>query len=100
MIRHRACTLRDTAYALIKAEMDTDFEEQCQEISRIRKIRKNKIAPIAAPLPLPEPVMPNITSSLDNKVWCHSWIIGLPFSLDLLSLFFIVGKWGSFQIGN
>lgn len=67
MIRHRACTLRDTAYALIKAEMDTDFEEQCQEISRIRKIRKNKIAPIAAPLPLPEPVMPNITSSLDNK---------------------------------
>lgn len=40
MIRHRACTLRDTAYALIKAEMDTDFEELCQEISRTRKARE------------------------------------------------------------
>lgn len=46
MIRHRACTLRDTAYALIKAEMDTDFEEQCQEISRTRKARKEKVAPL------------------------------------------------------
>ena len=42
MICHRAYTLRDTAYALIKAEMDTDFEEQCQEISRSRKERKEK----------------------------------------------------------
>lgn len=42
MIRHRACTLRDTAYALIKAEMDTDFEEQCQEISKTRKARQEK----------------------------------------------------------
>lgn len=68
MIRHRACTLRDTAYALIKAEMDTDFEEQCQEISRTRKIRINKIAPVAGPMASSEPVMPNITSSQDNKV--------------------------------
>lgn len=45
MIRHRACTLRDTAYALIKAEMDTDFEEQCQEISKTRKARQEKLEP-------------------------------------------------------
>ena len=49
MIRHRACTLRDTAYALIKAEMDTDFEEQCQEISRNRKLRHTKTNPHVEP---------------------------------------------------
>ncbi|KAL0280659.1 UNVERIFIED_CONTAM: hypothetical protein PYX00_001884 [Menopon gallinae] len=37
LIRHRACSLRDTAYALIKAEMDTDFEEECRKISKRRK---------------------------------------------------------------
>jgi len=39
LIRHRACSLRDTAYTLIKAEMDSDFEEQCKEISRARRQR-------------------------------------------------------------
>ncbi|PSN40096.1 hypothetical protein C0J52_13738 [Blattella germanica] len=39
LIRHRACSLRDTAYTLIKAEMDSDFEEQCKEISRSRRAR-------------------------------------------------------------
>ncbi|KDR18472.1 ATPase family AAA domain-containing protein 2B [Zootermopsis nevadensis] len=39
LIRHRACSLRDTAYTLIKAEMDSDFEEQCKEISRARRHR-------------------------------------------------------------
>lgn len=66
MIRHRACTLRDTAYALIKAEMDTDFEEQCQEISRTRKSRKDKVAPIAGPPALLDPAA--ITSGHDSKV--------------------------------
>lgn len=36
LIRHRACYLRDTAYALIKAEMDSDFEETCREIRKSR----------------------------------------------------------------
>nr|CAD7574190.1 unnamed protein product [Timema californicum] len=43
LIRHRACSLRDTAYTLIKAEMNSDFEEKCQEISRSRK--KRSISP-------------------------------------------------------
>lgn len=63
MIRHRACTLRDTAYALIKAEMDTDFEEQCQEISRTRKVRKDKVAAVPDPhialLITPNPITPS-----------------------------------------
>ncbi|XP_054274621.1 ATPase family AAA domain-containing protein 2-like isoform X2 [Macrosteles quadrilineatus] len=36
LIRHRACYLRDTAYALIKAEMDSDFEDMCREIRKSR----------------------------------------------------------------
>ncbi|CAG9830242.1 unnamed protein product [Diabrotica balteata] len=40
-IRHRACSLRDYAYTLIKTEMDTDFEDRCQEISQKRRQRKH-----------------------------------------------------------
>ncbi|KAG5890643.1 hypothetical protein JTB14_034932 [Gonioctena quinquepunctata] len=40
-IRHRACSLRDYAYTLIKTEMDTDFEEKCQDISFKRQERKH-----------------------------------------------------------
>lgn len=32
IIRHRACDLRDVAYALIDSELDWDFEEKCKEI--------------------------------------------------------------------
>ncbi|XP_029447832.1 ATPase family AAA domain-containing protein 2 [Rhinatrema bivittatum] len=39
LIRHRACTLRDTAYAIIKAELDEDFEKLCEEIQASRKKR-------------------------------------------------------------
>ncbi|KAG8234840.1 hypothetical protein J437_LFUL014689, partial [Ladona fulva] len=39
LIRHRAYALRDTAYALIKAEMDSDFEDHCRSISKDRKKR-------------------------------------------------------------
>lgn len=40
-IRHRACSLRDYAYTLIKSEMDTDFEEKCLSISTKRRERKH-----------------------------------------------------------
>ncbi|NXW60623.1 ATAD2 protein, partial [Eurystomus gularis] len=39
LIRHRACTLRDTAYAIVREEMDEDFEERCKEIQESRKER-------------------------------------------------------------
>ncbi|KAL1514100.1 hypothetical protein ABEB36_003418 [Hypothenemus hampei] len=39
-IRHRACSLRDYAYTLIKTEMDSDFEDKCQDIKQHRKRRK------------------------------------------------------------
>ncbi|CAG9766232.1 unnamed protein product [Ceutorhynchus assimilis] len=38
-IRHRACSLRDYAYTLIKTEMDSDFEDKCKDIKKKRKDR-------------------------------------------------------------
>ena len=64
MIRHRACTLRDTAYALIKAEMDTDFEEQCQEISRTRKARQEVVEPV----PVLPPAEPNNPTTVPPEI--------------------------------
>lgn len=43
-IRHRACSLRDYAHALIKNEMDSDFEDQCQKISKRRIDRKASVS--------------------------------------------------------
>ncbi|XP_074941848.1 ATPase family AAA domain-containing protein 2 isoform X2 [Phalacrocorax aristotelis] len=48
LIRHRACTLRDTAYAIVREEMDEDFEERCEEIKDSRENRgctSSKYAP-------------------------------------------------------
>lgn len=42
LIRHRACALRDTAYAIIKEELDEDFEQLCEEIQESRKKRGKK----------------------------------------------------------
>ncbi|XP_063905378.1 ATPase family AAA domain-containing protein 2-like [Zophobas morio] len=42
-IRHRACSLRDYAYTLIKNEMDSDFEDKCQDISCKRQVRKASV---------------------------------------------------------
>ena len=49
IIRHRACTLRDTAYAYIKAEMDTDFEYKCRDIRDNRKSRYSEKVNLSAP---------------------------------------------------
>lgn len=48
-IRHRACSLRDYAYTLIKNEMDSDFEEKCQTIAKTRKDRKVSISKYLPP---------------------------------------------------
>nr|XP_037856101.1 ATPase family AAA domain-containing protein 2 isoform X2 [Chlorocebus sabaeus] len=48
LIRHRACALRDTAYAIIKEELDEDFEQLCEEIQESRRKRgcsSSKYAP-------------------------------------------------------
>lgn len=63
LIRHRACYLRDTAYALIKAEMDSDFEDKCRGIRSARSARAaspDRFAPefvrTSSTLPIDKPV--------------------------------------------
>ncbi|KAM9316920.1 ATPase family AAA domain-containing protein 2B [Gastrophryne carolinensis] len=36
IIRHRACTLKDTAHAIIAAELDPEFNKLCEEIKESR----------------------------------------------------------------
>ncbi|XP_017265508.1 ATPase family AAA domain-containing protein 2 isoform X2 [Kryptolebias marmoratus] len=38
-IRHRACALKDTVHAIIREELDEDFEKICKEIKESRKTR-------------------------------------------------------------
>uniref|UniRef100_A0AAV2MBB2 ATPase family AAA domain-containing protein 2 n=1 Tax=Knipowitschia caucasica TaxID=637954 RepID=A0AAV2MBB2_KNICA len=38
-IRHRACALKDTVHAIIKDELDEDFEKICEEIKESRRAR-------------------------------------------------------------
>ena len=43
VICHRASALKDFSYALVKAEMDTDFEDNCKEIVQRRKKLTEKL---------------------------------------------------------
>ncbi|XP_072323030.1 ATPase family AAA domain-containing protein 2-like isoform X1 [Scyliorhinus torazame] len=48
IIRHRACALKDTANAIMKSELDEEFEKLCEEIQESRKNRgcySSKFAP-------------------------------------------------------
>lgn len=40
-IRHRACALKDTVHAIIKHELDENFEKICEEITVSRSNRGN-----------------------------------------------------------
>ncbi|XP_069742501.1 ATPase family AAA domain-containing protein 2B isoform X3 [Narcine bancroftii] len=46
IIRHRACTLKDTAHAMIAAELDPEFNKLCEDIKESR--RKRNIAAVAS----------------------------------------------------
>ncbi|XP_052559918.1 ATPase family AAA domain-containing protein 2 isoform X2 [Tympanuchus pallidicinctus] len=39
LIRHRAYSLKDTAYSIVKEEIDEDLEQRCEEIKESRKKR-------------------------------------------------------------
>uniref|UniRef100_A0AAY4AWS7 ATPase family AAA domain-containing protein 2 n=1 Tax=Denticeps clupeoides TaxID=299321 RepID=A0AAY4AWS7_9TELE len=41
IIRHRACSLKDTAHAMIASELDPEFERMCEEIKESRHKRGN-----------------------------------------------------------
>ena len=39
LLRNRACELRDTAHAMIYADLDPEFEKMCEEINESRQKR-------------------------------------------------------------
>lgn len=43
VIRHRACSLKDTAHAIFASELDPEFDRMCEEIKEARKKRGKKI---------------------------------------------------------
>ncbi|XP_073530158.1 ATPase family AAA domain-containing protein 2B isoform X2 [Phyllobates terribilis] len=45
IIRHRACTLKDTAHAIIAAELDPEFNKLCEEIKEARTKRGLSVSP-------------------------------------------------------
>jgi hypothetical protein len=55
----RARALQDFAYALVKAEMDTDFEDECKEIVSRRQKATEKLKKIDKDHPELAPVSPS-----------------------------------------
>ncbi|KAG8196814.1 hypothetical protein JTE90_027530 [Oedothorax gibbosus] len=45
IIRHRACSLKDVAHALVLTELDAEFEKICLEIQAARRERGESVAP-------------------------------------------------------
>ncbi|XP_042359380.1 ATPase family AAA domain-containing protein 2B [Plectropomus leopardus] len=49
VIRHRACSLKDTAHAIFASELDPEFDRMCEEIKEAR--RKRDFQTPAQPMP-------------------------------------------------
>uniref|UniRef100_A0A667ZP81 ATPase family AAA domain-containing protein 2 n=1 Tax=Myripristis murdjan TaxID=586833 RepID=A0A667ZP81_9TELE len=51
VIRHRACSLKDTAHAMFASELDPEFDRMCEEIKEARRKRdlQTPAQPTAAP---------------------------------------------------
>ncbi|XP_051510366.1 ATPase family AAA domain-containing protein 2-like isoform X2 [Myxocyprinus asiaticus] len=45
IIRHRACSLKDTAHAMIASELDPEFDRMCEEINESRRKRGSQTTP-------------------------------------------------------
>lgn len=49
VIRHRACSLKDTAHAIFAAELDPEFDRMCEEIKEARRKRDFQTPPALPP---------------------------------------------------
>ncbi|XP_070604357.1 ATPase family AAA domain-containing protein 2 isoform X2 [Erythrolamprus reginae] len=82
LIRHRACSLKDTAHAIIKEEMDENFEQLCEEIQESRKKRGCSSSKY---VPSYYHVMPKQNATLDSE--CGEKMKRPPIPLDASSPF-------------
>uniref|UniRef100_A0A671UEI0 ATPase family AAA domain-containing protein 2 n=1 Tax=Sparus aurata TaxID=8175 RepID=A0A671UEI0_SPAAU len=65
VIRHRACSLKDTAHAIFASELDPEFDRMCEEIKEARKKRVFNVEYVAQKRAMPEaPVFQTVPSVL------------------------------------
>ncbi|XP_016375636.1 ATPase family AAA domain-containing protein 2-like isoform X3 [Sinocyclocheilus rhinocerous] len=64
LIRHRACALKDTVHAIIRDELDEDFEKTCAEIKESR-IRRGSISSLFTPAYYH--VLPKVSATVEQK---------------------------------
>lgn len=94
-IRHRACALKDTVHAIIRDELDEDFEKMCEEIKASRSTRGEYCVYVCIPtyMCITSGVQVHTlqTDSLQNAVsfrWveelCGCWLMVLTFANDFL----------------
>lgn len=43
VIRHRACSLKDTAHAIFASELDPEFDRMCEDIKEARRKKGEKL---------------------------------------------------------
>ena len=66
IIVHRARALQDFAYALVKSEMDTDFEDECRDIVRRRKDAGERLKAIDKATPKSNSKTPGSPSKMQD----------------------------------
>ena len=67
LIRHRACSLRDFAFAIIDTEMESDFEQMCQDMHQNRKERGESLSENAPRLLRPPVTSPTAADKLKDE---------------------------------
>ncbi|KAJ8273122.1 hypothetical protein GJAV_G00097700, partial [Gymnothorax javanicus] len=69
VIRHRACTLKDTVHAIIRDELDEEFEKICEQIKESRSNRGCSTSRFAPPY---YHVLPRTNGAVDSAKTCAS----------------------------
>ncbi|XP_051720603.1 ATPase family AAA domain-containing protein 2-like isoform X2 [Ctenopharyngodon idella] len=65
LIRHRACALKDTVHAIIRDELDEDFEKICAEIRESRSKRGSASSRFT---PAYYHVLPKVSAAVEQKM--------------------------------
>ncbi|KAM8826436.1 ATPase family AAA domain-containing protein 2B isoform 1-T1 [Synchiropus picturatus] len=55
VIRHRACSFKDTAHAIFASELDPEFDRMCEEIKEARKKRDHQTPALPTPVETRKP---------------------------------------------
>ncbi|XP_010880476.2 ATPase family AAA domain-containing protein 2B isoform X2 [Esox lucius] len=65
IIRHRACSLKDTAHAMVASELDPEFDRMCEDIKESRR-KRDLQTPALPPVSLAAVVTPRRPAGEEN----------------------------------